>query len=121
MHCRLTSARILDASESLQLLLQPWRDLFRPLRGVVAQTGAAELDALTVALTQLVFERIAVRSLEGDIVSPERCLRSANVRREFISRHMTTDLRDEPWDIPADLVAELPGQLASSWFASLSP
>src|SRR4051794_19873036 len=74
---------------------------------MLAQAGAAEVDALPVALAQVAGQGIAVRSLERDAVVPERGLRGADFRRTFVARAVVAHLRHEPRRVPPDLAARL--------------
>ena len=52
------------------LLIEPRDNLLRPLRAVLAQAGAAEMDALSVAFAKRPLECVGVRSLVCDAVLP---------------------------------------------------
>ena len=78
------------------LAVEPRQNFLRPLRAVLAQPFAAEVDALAIALAQFAFQRVAVRSFEVDAVAPERCLRGADLIAAFIAGHVVAGLRDEP-------------------------
>lgn len=57
-----------------ELRVHPRRDLIHPRRGMFAQAGAAEVDALAAPFA---FERVAVGAGEGEAGLPERRLRGA--------------------------------------------
>ena len=70
-----------------------------------AQARAAEVHALAAAFTQLAFERVAIRAGEREAGFPERGLGGADIFGGFVAGHMITDLRDEPWRLPAGCLA----------------
>ena len=93
------------------LLIEPRHDLLRPLCTMFAQALAAEVNTLTVTFAQLAFQRIAVRTCQGDAVLPQRGLRRADVGAAFVAGHMITRLCDKPRRFPADRPSRVADEL----------
>jgi hypothetical protein len=55
----------------LELMLEPREHPLSPLRRMLAQARAAEVDSLAIAVAKGAFERVAVGALQGDAVVPE--------------------------------------------------
>ena len=52
-------------------MLEPREHPLGPLRRMLAQARAAEVDSLAIVVAKGAFERVAVGTLQGDAVVPE--------------------------------------------------
>lgn len=72
---------------------------------MLLQTDAAKVNAFSVALAQVAFQRVGVRAFERDTILPQRGLSGTNPITAFIVRAMIAGLRHEPWCFKADFTA----------------
>ena len=91
----------------LRLTFDPRHDFLRPLRAVLAEALATEVDSLPVAFAEIALERVAVRAFEREAVLPQRRLSRANLRRRFVTGNVITHLSHEPRSVPANLAPRI--------------